>query len=140
MSLLQRLNPSLEPMQDAQRGIMLRMIRMGAWLLVTAIAIATLSPLKNRPRLSIDAQTERGIAFFALGFAFSLAYPERRGRVLTGIVACAFALEAAQRLTPDRHGELPDAFAKAFGGVLGVLAVGLAQRLAPRARPTSEKF
>lgn len=107
--------------------------RCAAWALVAAITVVTLGPLRERPILSYDAQLERAIAFFALGFVFTVAYPRRRSQVLLGVLICAFALEAAQRLTPDRHGHLRDALAKAGGGLLGVLAAGVAQHLAPRA-------
>lgn len=110
----------------------LNFVRLVAWALVAAIVFVTLGPLEARPQLSTDPQTERMIAFLALGFVFGLAYPRHRVQVAIGIVACALALEAAQRLVVDRHGEVRDALAKATGGLIGVVAADLAQRLTPR--------
>ena len=109
--------------------------RFAAWALVAVIVFVTLGPIRDRPTFSFDPQLERAIAFFALGFAFSVAYPRRRVQVAVGVLACAFVLEAGQRLTTDRHGHLHDALAKAVGGILGILAVDIAQRLAPSASP-----
>ena len=107
-------------------------MRLAAWAFIAAIVFATLGPIQDRPRLSSDPQLERFIAFLALGFIFALAYPHHRARIAIAVLVCALALEAAQRLTSDRHGELRDALAKVLGGLLGVLAVDFAQRLAPQ--------
>ena len=72
------------------------------------------------------------IAFLVLGFVFGLAYPRHRAQVAVGVVVCALALEAAQRLVAGRHGELADALVKATGGLIGVVAVDLAQRMTPK--------
>ena len=110
----------------------LSFVRGAAWSLVAAIAFVTLCPIQSRPQLSTDPQAERLIAFLALGFVFGLAYPRHRAQVAVVGVVCAFALEAAQRLVAGRHGELRDVLAKTTGGLLGVLAADLAQRLTPR--------
>ena len=112
-------------------------MRFAAWALIAAIVFSTLGPIQDRPRLSSDPQLERFIAFLALGFVFGLAYPHRRVQVAIGVLLSAFGLEVAQRFTTDRHGELRDALAKVLGGLVGVLAVDLAQRLAPSARSSA---
>ena len=113
----------------------LRLARLAAWSLVAAIAFVTLGPLRDRPSLSTDPQSERFLAYLSLGFVFAIAYPRHRAAVVVGVVGCALGLELGQRLTPNRHGELRDATAKALGGVIGALAVECAQRFA-RAEPS----
>ena len=105
-------------------------LQIAAWIVLLGIGLVTLVPLRSRPTLSIDPQTERFLAYMALGFAFALAYPRRRVVVAVSMVACALGLEAAQHLTRDRHSHLRDALAKALGGLVGVLAVDVSQRYA----------
>ena len=110
----------------------LRLTRWAAWAAVAAIIFVTLGRLQDRPSVSQDPQLERSFAYLVLGALFALAYPQRRAVVVIGVVACAFGLEIAQRLTPDRHGEVADAIAKGAGGVLGVLLVDVGHRTATR--------
>jgi hypothetical protein len=91
----------------------------GAWIILAVIVFATLSPIGERPHLG-NVGVERFGAFAAAGLLFGLAYPKRFWLVLTLVVGTAVLLEAMQRLTPDRHGEIPDAFVKLAGGAFGV--------------------
>ncbi|MET0876052.1 MAG: VanZ family protein [Tardiphaga sp.] len=90
-----------------------------AWIILAVIVFATLSPIGFRPHLG-SVSVERFGAFASVGLLFGLAYPKRFWLVLTLVVGTAVLLEAMQRLTPDRHGEIPDALVKFFGGVFGV--------------------
>jgi VanZ family protein len=94
------------------------------WLMLAFIVYATLSPINDRPVLA-PPQLEHLAAFALLGLAFSLAYPKRTVLVVAIVVGSAFALEAMQLLTPDRHGRLLDALMKAAGGVCGISLVRL---------------
>jgi VanZ family protein len=89
------------------------------WLALAFIVYATLSPIAARPVLA-GLQFEHFAAFALMGLAFGLAYPNRIFVVAAIVVGSAFALEALQLLTPDRHGRLLDALVKAAGGICGI--------------------
>jgi len=90
-----------------------------AWLLLGAIAFATLSPMDLRPQTG-HSLAERVCAFAALGAAFGLGYPRRPPFALAVTLAAAVGLELAQLLSPDRHARLLDAGEKLAGGLIGV--------------------
>ena len=89
------------------------------WLALAFIVYATLSPIDARPVVA-SPQFEHFAAFALMGVAFGLAYPNRLFLVVAIVVGSAFALEALQLLTPDRHGRLLDALVKAAGGICGI--------------------
>ena len=98
---------------------------LAAWGLGLAIVIFTLGPQAWRPHLA-DAATERFGAYFLAGLAFAAAYPKRRGMIALAMVAAAVLLELAQFAAPGRDPGVPDAIAKAIGGLAGVcVATGL---------------
>ncbi|MGY3614275.1 VanZ family protein [Bradyrhizobium sp. USDA 10063] len=90
-----------------------------AWLVLAFIAFATLSPLQDRPVVA-GPQLEHFAAFALMGFAFARGYPNRLLLIVAVVIGSAFALEALQLLTPDRHGRLIDALVKAGGGLSGI--------------------
>src|SRR6187402_3338715 len=101
-------------------AVMFRKILIAAgWAILAVIVFATLSPIGLRPHLA-SVSVERFGAFAAMGLLFGLAYPRHIWLVLSLVVGTALALEAMQRLTPDRHGEIPDALVKFVGGAFGV--------------------
>jgi len=54
---------------------------------------------------------------------FYLAYPRRIAFVCLIVFGSAVVLESfLQRVTPDRHGRIPDAVEKISGGAAGILA------------------
>jgi VanZ family protein len=89
------------------------------WLALAFIVYATLSPINARPVLA-GPQFEHFAAFALMGLAFGLAYPSRVFLVAVIVVGSAFALEALQLLTPDRHARILDALVKAAGGICGM--------------------
>jgi VanZ family protein len=93
--------------------------KIAAWAALAFIVYATLSPIDARPVLA-EPQFEHFAAFALLGFLFGLAYPNRLLIVASIVVGSAFALEALQLLTPDRHGRVFDALVKAAGGFCGI--------------------
>ena len=101
------------------------------WLALAFIVYATLSSIDARPVFA-GAQFEHFAAFAFLGVAFGLAYPNRMFLVMAIIVGSAFALEALQLLTPDRHGRVLDALVKAAGGLCGIGIGQLGQLLLRR--------
>jgi hypothetical protein len=105
-----------------------RLSLVGAWLVLAFIVFATLSPLRDRPVVA-GPQFEHFAAFALMGFAFVRGYPSRLLLIVAVIIGSAFALEALQLLTPDRHARLIDALVKAGGGLSGVAVAHCAEFL-----------
>jgi VanZ family protein len=99
-----------------------KLITVIAWVLLAFIAVATLSPIQDRPTLPTSSNFEHVAAFAVLGILFCLAYP--RHTILAAIIVLGSAalLESLQLLTPDRHGRLLDVVGKMAGGGLGIAA------------------
>jgi len=93
-----------------------------AWGLAAAVVVMTLGPVGLRPQFG-HPSIERFAAYLAVGAAFSMAYPRRRVWVAVAVVCAAFG----QLFVPGRDARVPDALAKAFGAVCGVLYVIAAQ-------------
>ena len=106
------------------------------WVALALIAFVTLAPISDRPTIA-PAHTEHFVAFFVLGLMFMLAYPNRIVLVLLIVVGSAVTLEAAQLLTPDRHGRLMDASVKIVGAFCGIGIVAVARIIAQAARSPS---
>jgi hypothetical protein len=96
-----------------------------AWLLLIAIIAVTVSPIRERPLSAFAPGFERAGAFLTMGLLFGLGYSRRWLLTICMVFAGAFAIEALQFLTPDRHPALADAFVKTGGGTIGIL-VGFA--------------
>lgn len=95
------------------------------WLLLAALAVATIGPLNYRPVVSADPDLERFVIFSAVGLCFSFGYPRSPWIILAALFALIATLEALQFLVPGRHGQLHDVVIKASGVLLGV-GVGMA--------------
>jgi len=102
-----------------------------AWLLLAAVLFVTISPISMRPVTAEPAGFERFAAYALIGVAFAIGYPRRWLLVACLVTGSAFAFEAAQLLAPGRHAHLEDAIAKALGGLTGVMAGGIINRLSP---------
>jgi VanZ family protein len=89
------------------------------WLALAFITYATLSPIESRPVIA-TAQFEHFAAFALVGLALGIAYPKRWRWVVAVVLGSAFALEALQLITPDRHGRFLDVAVKTAGGLGGV--------------------
>ncbi len=105
-----------------------------ACLLLVFVIFATLSPIQLRPKTGHPV-LERFGAFLLVAGAYTLALPRRAGLIAVFMVAAAFALEAAQQLSPTRDPDVRDALVKSFGALVGVamarlIDVGLARRRA----------
>ena len=96
-------------------------LRIAAWLVLTFIAFATLSPIGWRPHSLLPVNLERAAAFVLAGLLFGLAYP--RHVLLAGVVLAIgiIGLEVLQTLQPDRHGRELDALIKLAGATLGLV-------------------
>jgi VanZ family protein len=101
-----------------------RLALAAGWLLIGAIVVMTLGPVRLRPQYG-HPQLERFAAYLALGSAFAAAYPRRRAWVTVGLSAVAVGLEIGQNFIPGRDAGVPDAIAKVLGVAAGVLVVRL---------------
>ena len=101
--------------------------QVAGWLLVAGIVAVTVSPITERPASGFAPGFERAAAFLTMGLLFGLGYPGRWLLTLCMVPAGAFAIEALQFLTPDRHPAFADALVKTGGGTIGIL-VGLAMQ------------
>ncbi|WP_420961835.1 VanZ family protein [Brucella sp. IR073] len=104
-------------------------LRCLAWLVLIAILIVTVGPIRLRPVTGEPVDLERFFAFFIVGTLFALAYPRHWLSVLVLVVGSAALFELLQRLAPERHGEAADFVIKAAGGFIGVGLGSLARRL-----------
>ena len=111
-----------------------RLLVIAAWLLLGCIAFVTLSPIALRPVTGLSANTERLIAWLALGLVFGLAYP--RHRLLIGVVLAfaATGFELGQHLVLGRHGRALDGAVKVGGAGIGLGLSMLLGRLPRRHR------
>jgi VanZ family protein len=96
-----------------------------AWGMLAFTTYSTLAPIQNRPSLPASTGAEHIVAFFILGIAFYVAYPQRLRFACSIVLGSAVLLEVFQLLTPDRHGRFQDAVEKMAGGLVGLL-IGLA--------------
>jgi hypothetical protein len=119
----QMVNVELNWVFPYQATMIQKVSTIAGWLALAFIAYVTLSPIDARPVIA-GPQFERFAAFAVVGLMLGLAYPRRISFVVAIVAGSAFALEALQLLTPDRHGHLLDAAVKAAGGVCGI---GIAQ-------------
>jgi VanZ family protein len=99
-----------------------------AWVCMTFIAYATLSPIGLRPTVASQG-LEHFAAYAALGFLLCWAYPRSIVAVCFIVLSLAVGLELLQFVTPDRHASLLDAVTKAFGGLSGIATTWLVARL-----------
>jgi VanZ family protein len=99
--------------------------------LAAAITFITVCPIDWRPRLSVDPDRERLVAFALLGFATKLALPRRHGSLLAALVILIAGLELSQMFVPGRDARVGDALVKMLGAAVG-LQVGLISLVARR--------
>jgi hypothetical protein len=97
-------------------------LRVVAWLLLAAIAFATLSPIGLRPITEAPPNVERAAAYALFALVFALAYPRRLGLAVAIVVVSAVGLELLQLLAQSRHARLADVAFKLLGGGLGLTA------------------
>jgi hypothetical protein len=103
-----------------------------AWLLLAGIIAVTVSPIGWRPDLGDGPNVDRAVGFLVMGFFFGAGYGRHWVTILIAVILGAFAIEALQLLTPDRHARLLDAVVKAVGGGLGFLAGRAALAIWPK--------
>lgn len=108
-----------------------RLAVLAAWIGLVGVAFSTLSPIELRPHVG-GANYERLIAFALIGGLFGMAYPRHLLRVMIIVVGVAIGLEILQMIIPGRHARMFDAVVKSCGGIAGVFAAAIANRLLRR--------
>jgi VanZ family protein len=100
-------------------------LRLFAWALAAAVALATLGPPGYRPHSDLGQDGEHALAFVLLGLAFGIAYT--RNRWLTAAVAVGLTglIEILQFWAPGRHARLEDFIVDSLAACVG-LAVAAA--------------
>lgn len=89
--------------------------RSPAWLLLSVIVFATLSPIGLRPVSGLPVNWERLLTFASIALILALAYPRPLLLAAATIAVSAIALEAIQLLLPTRHARFVDLVVKLTG-------------------------
>ena len=106
----------------------LRLLPLGAWLLLGVLVFVTLAPIGLRPVSGAPVSIERFGAYALVGLAFALAYPRHIILIAVLVQGSAVALEALQLLVETRHARFGDVILKLLGGLIGIgLGRGLAR-------------
>ena len=99
---------------------MIVLLRLIAWLLAAAVTFATLAPPSLRPHSSFGQNGEHALAFILVGFAFGVAYAQRRLAVSAVAVVMIGLLELLQFWAPGRHARLEDFLVDALAACVGI--------------------
>lgn len=99
-----------------------------AWIILLGVVFSTLSPIGLRPHVG-GPNYERLLAFAVIGGLFGVAYPQHLLRTALIVVGFALGLEVLQMIIPGRHARLFDALVKSCGGIVGVMAAAILNRL-----------
>jgi hypothetical protein len=110
-------------------------IRVAAWLLLIAIAIATLAPPQIRPTSGYSATIERFATFATLAAVFWIAYPKHRTSMLVALLGGICLLEWGQSGVVGRHSQLSDVVIKGFGATSGFFISTVLERFSREWRP-----
>jgi len=116
------------------------LVRILAWLLAAAVAVATLGPVRYRPlNHNLGQDGERALAFLLIGLAFGLAY--KQNRLLTAVVAVALTgvIEILQIWAPGRHARLEDFAVDALAALIGLAGAAALDWTFRRARAASDR-
>lgn len=106
--------------------------RFGAWLLLGAIVVFTLSPGGMRPVSGAPVDLERVTAYALLGGFFSWSYPRRRIAFFVFLLFMAVLLEYLQNFVPGRHGRVEDLLVKAGAVGMGFTLLAAAEWIVAR--------
>lgn len=108
-------------------------IRILAWCLAAAVAVATLGPVRYRPiNYSLGQDASHALAFVLIGLAFGVAYRQNRWSTAAIAVALAGALELLQNWAPGRHARWEDFWIDALAALLGIIAAAIVDWLRKR--------
>jgi VanZ family protein len=100
---------------------MLKVVRISAWLLATAVVVLSLVPPWLRPETDVPHDLEHFAIFAATGLAFGLGYSRRHLVVAVALVVFTGAIEMAQIVVPGRHARLSDFLVDALAVCIGLV-------------------
>jgi VanZ family protein len=106
-----------------------RILRIGAWLLLFAIAAFSVVSPYYRFTIFVPHDVEHFLAFLLAGVVFGLGYPFRYAAHSAALIVFAAAIELAQLWSPGRHARVSDFVVNALGLCVGM---GLAYVVARR--------
>jgi len=105
--------------------------RIIAWICIVLIALFTVSPVSWRPDFG-HVNIERFVAFGLAGILFGFAYPKRVLALAIAVIGAAAFLELMQFLIPGRDPSLANFILKSAGGLLGLGAAAILNRVVDR--------
>jgi len=123
-----KLRPARRDVQEEAGGkkryvVPTRIVRAIAWLSAAAVLLLSLFPPRYRMVTGAPRDLEHFAAFALVGMMLSLAYPEKRLKVVAfGIVAVA-AIEFMQLFVPGRHAYLCDFLLNVSSFCLGLASM-----------------
>lgn len=101
---------------------MTKLARIAAFAVIALVVVLTLGPVGLRSMSPVDPAFDRALAYAVIGFLLILSFPRHPWRVVLGVLALIFVLEAGQGFRPDRHGRVPDVIEKTIGAGFGIVA------------------
>jgi VanZ family protein len=122
-----------DPSASIDRGTLA--LRIGFIAALAALLLLSLLPPSSLPPVQTGwDKADHALAWLALGLLGMLAWPQRKGAVLVGLVAYGGAVELLQGMTGWRQPEWADLLADVLGLVAAVLVFGAMTALARRTR------
>lgn len=93
------------------------------FLAAAAVAVLSLLPQRDLPKVGVSDKLEHALAYFVLAILGSFAFRERRSLLYLLILLCAMGgvIEVLQAFSPGRSPDLIDAIADGAGAAAGVL-------------------
>jgi VanZ family protein len=92
-------------------------------LAAAAVAVLSLLPQRDLPKVAVSDKIEHAGAYFVLAILGSFGFRERRGLLFLFIILCAMGgvIELLQAFSPGRLPDVFDALANATGAAAGIL-------------------
>ena len=97
--------------------------RMLFLLATAAVAVLSLLPQRDLPKVAVSDKLEHVLAYFVLAVLGSFGFRERRSLLYLFVLLCAMGgiIEVLQAFSPGRSPDVADAIADGAGAATGVL-------------------
>lgn len=96
------------------------LIQLAAWVCLSAVIFATISPIAWRPHDVSDVNFDRAAAFVVIALLFTVGYPRWASRWGLWFALASPAIELLQLLSAGRHARIEDALIKLVGALCGL--------------------